>query len=240
LSAAATAQGKTMFKIRPVPFAFGAAAFGLALLAGAASGAQEPQPDAADILFERPQLQALKLGDNLTYSYSFRSADENIFGPSFDDRIALSIEQGDAPDKKRVDVEMFSAERRRAAGPFDDMNGNPLLSLMLEENLQRLATIFQSNPRYMKTAIRMALRNAKASPDRAEGFDAAAPAWKVEVAPFVNDPNKARMHGLETLTYRFRVSEAAPGEITEIDISARDSSGALLFEETTRYAGKKP
>ena len=229
-----------MRKIRPVPFAFVATAFGLALLAGGASGAQEPQPDAADILFERPQLQALKLGDNLHYSYSFRSADEKVFGPSFDDTIALTIDKGDEPDKKRVDVEMFSAERRRAAGPFDDMNGNPLLSLMLEENLQRLATIFQSNPRYMKTAIRMALRSAKAAPDKADGFDAAAPAWKVEVAPFVNDPNKARMHGLETLTYRFRVSAAAPGEITEIDIAARDASGAVLFEETTRYAGKKP
>jgi hypothetical protein len=221
-------------------FSLGAAAFGLALLAGAATGAQEPQPDAADVLFERPQMQTLKLGDNLNYSYSFRSADDKIFGPSFDDTIALTIDTGDTPDKKRIDVDLFSGERRRAAGPFDDMNGNPLLSLMLEENLQRLATIFQSNPRYMKTAIRMALRHAKASPDQADGFDAAAPAWKVEVAPFANDPNKARMHGLETLTYRFRVSEAAPGEIYEIDISARDASGAVLFEETTRYAGKKP
>ncbi|MGO9389229.1 hypothetical protein [Rhodoblastus sp.] len=229
-----------MRTFRPLSCAFGATAFGLALLAGAASGAQEPQPDAADILFERPQLQALKLGDNLNYSYSFHSADEKIFGPSFDDKIALTIDKGDAPDKKRVDVELFSAERRRAAGPFDDISGNPLLSLVLEENLQRLASIFQSNPRYMKTAIRMALRNAKASPDHADGFDAAAPAWKVEVAPFVNDPNKARMHGLDTLTYRFRVSAAAPGEIYEIDIAARDPSGAVLFEETVRYAGKKP
>ncbi|WP_294535937.1 hypothetical protein [uncultured Rhodoblastus sp.] len=229
-----------MHAFRPFPLLFGATAFALALLLGAASGAQEPQPDAADILFERPQLQALKLGDNLKYSYRFHSADEKIFGPSFDDTIALTIDRGDTPDKKRVDVQLFSAERRRAAGPFDDMAGNPLLSLMLEENLQRLATIFQSNPRYMKTAIRMALRSAKASPDRAEGFDAAAPAWKVEVAPFLNDPNKARMHGLESLTYRFRVSAAAPGEIYEIDISARDASGAVLFEETTRYDAKTP
>jgi hypothetical protein len=229
-----------MRALRPLSLVFGAAAIALAQLSGAASGAPEPLPDAADILFERPQLQALQLGDNLSYSYSFHSADEKIFGPSFDDKIALTIDRGDTPDKKRVDVQLFSAERRRAAGPFDDMNGNPLLSLMLEENLQRLATIFQSNPRYMKTAIRMALRSAKASPDRAEGFDAAAPAWKVEVAPFANDPHKARMHGLENLTYRFRVSAAAPGEIYEIDISARDASGAVLFEETTRYAGKQP
>jgi hypothetical protein len=215
---------------------FGAAAFACALFAGAASGAQEQPPSAADILFERPQLQALKSGDSLDYSYSFKSADPNLFGPAFDDSIGLRVEPGDGPDKKRVDVQMFSAERRRAAGPFEDMSGNPLLSLMLEENLQRLARIFQANPRYMKTAIRLALRNAKAAPDRSEGFDG--PGWRVEVAPFKDDPHKARMHGLDALTYRFRVSAAAPGEITEIDIQAKNDKGEVLFEETTRYAGK--
>jgi len=209
----------------------GAAAFACALVAGAASAAQEP-PSAADILFERPQLQALKPGDSLNYSYSFRSSDSALFGPSFDDRIGLRVEPGAAPDKKTVAVEMFSAERRRAAGPFDDMSGNPLLSLMLEENLQRLAAVFQANPRYMKTAIRLALRDAVATPD------SAGDGWRVEVAPFKNDPHKARMHGLDTLTYTFRVSAAAPGEITEIDIAARDPKGDVLFEETTRYAGK--
>ncbi|MCW2272667.1 hypothetical protein GJ654_01075 [Rhodoblastus acidophilus] len=214
---------------------FGAAAFACALFAGSASATQEPQ--AADILFERPQLEKLKGGDRLDYSYSFKSADPSLFGPAFDDRIGLRVEPGDGPDKKKVEVEMFSAERRRAAGPFEDMSGNPLLSLMLEENLQRLAAIFQANPRYMKTAIRLALRNAKATPEPSEGFGDA-PGWRVEVAPFKDDPHKARMHGLDTLTYRFRVSEAAPGEITEIAISARDAKGDVLFEETTRYAGK--
>jgi hypothetical protein len=211
---------------------FGAAAFACALFAGSGFAAQEPL--AADILFERPQLEKLKGGDSLDYSYSFRSADEKLFGPAFDDRIGLRVEPGDGPDKKKVEVEMFSKERRRAAGPFEDMSGNPLLSLMLEENVQRLAAIFQSNPRYMKTAIRLALRNAKATPEESDG----APGWRVEVNPFKDDPHKARMHGLDTLTYRFRVSEAAPGEITEIDISARDAKGEVLFEETTRYAGK--
>jgi hypothetical protein len=222
----------------------GVAAIGL-LLAGAASGAPDSAPvnsgeppAAADILFERPQLKTLKAGESLNYTYNFQSSDPKMFGPSVTDHIGLRVEPGDGADKKTVAVDMFSAERRRAAGPFDDMSGNPLLSLMLEENLQRLSAIFAANPRYMKTAIRIALRNAKASPDHAEGFDPAAPAWRVEVEPFKNDSNKERMHGLDTLTYRFRVSTAAPGEITEIDIAARDPSGAILFEETTRYAGK--
>jgi hypothetical protein len=231
---------RTMSKFQPISLAFATGAFALALLAGGASGAQEPPPAAADILFERPQLLALNVGESLSYSYRFQSADANLFGPAVDDKIGLRIEPGDTPDKRRVEVDLFSAERHRAAGPFDDMSGNPLLSLMLEENLQRLANIFQANPRYMKTAIRMALRNAKALPDKADGFDAAAPAWKVEVTPFKDDANKARMHGLDTLTYVFRVSAAAPGEIYQIDIAARDPAGVVLYEETTNYAGKAP
>jgi hypothetical protein len=214
---------------------FLSAGSGFLLSAGDARAAPESPPSAADILFERPQLKNLKPGDSLTYSYSFKSADEKLFGPSFDDRIALRIEPGDAPDKKTVAVEMFSQARRRAAGPFDDMTGNPLLTLMLEENLQRLSQIFQANPRYMKTAIRLALRNAAARPDPSGAGGAG---WRVEVAPFRDDPHKTRMHGLDSLTYLFRVSPEAPGEITEIDISARDPKGAVLFEETTLYAGK--
>lgn len=219
--------------MQPRASRLGAAALAVALLAATGASGADP-PSAADILFERPQLQALKPGDSLDYSYSFRSADPNLFGPAFDDRIGLRIDPGDAPDKKTVAVEMFSNERRLAAGPFEDMTGNPLLTLMLEENLQRLAQIFQANPRYIKTAIRLALRNAVATLDQT----ADAPGWRVEVAPFRNDPNKARMHGLDALTYLFRVSPDAPGEITEIDISARDAKGDVLFEETTRYAGK--
>ena len=64
-------------------------------------------------------------------------------------------------------------------------------------------------------------------------------AWRVEVAPFKDDPQKDRMNGLETLTYVFRVAPDLPGAVYEIDISARDPAGAVLLEEKLRYDGKK-
>ena len=233
-----------MRKIEILTSRLAAAALGCALLASipfaSSSARADAPPSAANLLFERPQLKALKSGDDLTYAYTFHSSDPTLFGPSFDDNIDLRIAPGAGPDTRNVDVRLFSGEHRRPAGPFDDVSSNPLLILMLEENIQRLATVFHANPQYMKTAIRLALRNATATPDKAEGFDPAAPAWQVSVQPFRDDPNKERMHGLDSLTYVFHVSGAAPGEITAIDIAARDASGAVLFEETTRYVRKTP
>ena len=202
-----------------------------------AAYAEDNPPPAADLLFEAPQLANTKPGDELDYSYSQKSADPAKYGAAFDDTIKLSIEDaGKASGERNVRVEMFSAERRRAAGPFEGMTGNPVLSLFLENNIQQLSALLHANPRYLKNAIRSALRTAPSTPDQIDGQKQA---WRVEVAPFKGDPQKDRMNGLETLTYVFRVAPDLPGAVYEIDISARDPAGAVLLEEKLRYDGKK-
>ena len=203
----------------------------------AAALAQDKPPAAADILFEAPQLANTKPGDELNYSYSQKSADPAKYGKAFDDKVTLTIDEaGKAPEERNVRVGMFSAENRRPAGPFKSMSGNPVISLMLENNIQQLSALFKANPRYLKNAIRAALRDAQTAPDKIDGQ---AKAWRVEIAPFRNDPQKERMNGLDTLTYVFRVAPDLPGAVYEIDIAARDAAGAVLLEETLRYDGKK-
>jgi hypothetical protein len=90
------------------------------------------------------------------------------------------------------------------------MSGNPVISLMLENNIQQLSTLFKANPRYLKNAIRAALREAPTAPDQIDGQ---VKAWRVEIAPFKNDPQKERMNGLDTLTYVFRVAPDLPGGV---------------------------
>jgi hypothetical protein len=202
-----------------------------------AAYAEDKPPAAADLLFESQQLANTKPGEELDYSYSQKSADPAKYGPAFDDKIKLSIEDaGKASDERNVRVEMFSAERHKAAGPFEGMTGNPVLSLFLENNIQQLSNLLHANPRYLKNAIRRALRDAPSAPDQIDGQKQA---WRVEVAPFKDDPQKDRMNGLETLTYVFRVAPDLPGAVYEIDISARDAAGAVLIEEKLHYDGKK-
>ena len=219
-------------KLRPGPVAVC-----LLLVVVGQALAQDQPPSAADLLFEAPQLANTKPGDELNYTYSQKSADPAKYGASFDDRIKLTIEEaGHAANERKVSVDMFSAERRRAAGPFEDMSGNPVIVLMLENDIERLSSLLGANPRYFKQAIRRALREASSAPDKIEGQ---AEAWRVEVAPFKDDPKSERMAGLGSLTYVFRVAPGLPGAVYEIDIAARDASGAVLIEETLRYDGTK-
>jgi hypothetical protein len=215
-------------------FVIGAFALGSAQ---AADNSAPSPPPAADLLFETPQMGNTKVGDKLDYSYSQKSADPAQYGESFDDKIKLMVDEaGKAPNERTVRVEMFSGEHKKPAGPFVEMTGNPVMMLMLENNVQQLSEMFKANPRYFKNAIRRALRDAPSVPDQIDGQKQA---WRVEVTPFKDDPDKGRLRGLDALTYVFRVSPDLPGVIYEIDISARDPAGAVLLQEKLRYDGQK-
>lgn len=215
----------------------------LALLLGAAltgpAGAGEPAtpPSAATLLFETPQLGATRPGHPLTYRYTRKVSDPEL-GPSFEDTIRLEVEPAGsgAPEGARtLKVNFFSAERHRAAGPFEDVTGNPVLMLFLENHLADLSGRLMGNPRYFKNAIRAALR------DKAEVTRTAFTVgggmhggWRVKVRPFAGDPNARRMRGLDTLTYEFDVAPDLPGEIVRMTITA-DTKDGRLWEEALTY-----
>jgi hypothetical protein len=107
----------------------------VAAASGASAAADNAPPDAGTLLFEEPQLETTRPGDVLNYSYSRKTSDDGKFGPSFSDRIRLTIEKGEKAESRTVEVQLFTGANRRAAGPFLDMTGNPLLSLFLENHI---------------------------------------------------------------------------------------------------------
>lgn len=194
-------------------------------------------PEAADILFERHQLAGTKPGDTLSYAYSRKVTDAEL-GPSFDDRIRLMIEPGPGGDARDVRVDFFSVERHHAAGPFEGVTTNPVLMLFLENHLVDLSGRLKGNPRYLKNAIRSALRDRA----RVETADISVDGrtlkgWRITVKPFEGDANATRMRGLESLTYTFDVAPDLPGEVARIEIAA-EAPGGRLWEETIAYDPK--
>lgn len=202
-----------------------------------ATGASAAVPSAAALLFDTPQLEATTPGRTLTYLYTRKVSDPEL-GPSFDDKIRLEVEPASAgaPAAARtLKANFFSAERHRAAGPFEDVTGNPVMILFLENHLSDLSGKLLGNPRYFKNAIRAALR------DKAEVSDArfmiggrTYKGWRVKVTPFAGDPNGKRMRGLDTLTYEFDVAPDLPGEIVRMMITA-DAKDGRLWEEALTY-----
>ena len=211
----------------------------LALGAGVGAARADSVPDAATLLFDRPQLEGTKPGDVLAYSYSRKVSDAALFGPSFDDTIRLTIDRGANDDSRTVRVELFTGANRRAAGPFQDMTGNPILSLFLEQHIQVLASQFEANPRYFKTIIRAALRDkAVVTKDAVEIGGRSFSGWHVKITPFKDDPHKALMKGLAAMVYDFAVTKDVPGQIAEIRVTAPDGPNRDLLDERIVYAAK--
>lgn len=226
------------FPPRPVLFRLA-----LGLLLGAAlagpAGAEEAgaPPSAAALLFETPQLEATQPGQPLTYLYTRKVSDPEL-GASFEDRIKLEVEpagSGAPAGSRTLKADFFSGERHRAAGPFEDVTGNPVLILFLENHLADLSGKLMGNPRYFKNAIRAALRD-KAEVTRTS-FTVGGRlygGWRVKVQPFAGDPNARKMRGLDTLAYEFDVAPDLPGEIVRMTITA-DAKDGRLWEEALTY-----
>jgi hypothetical protein len=211
----------------------------IAVAGGGSVAAENAPPDAGTLLFEEPQLETTRPGDVLNYSYTRKTSDDSKFGPSFSDHIRLTIEKGDKAESRTVEVQLFTGANHRAAGPFPDMMGNPLLSLFLENHIGMLSTQFHANPRYLKNAIRAGLRDkATVEAGRVDVGGRSEPGWHVRLMPFKDDPNKDHMLGLDTMTYEFAVTKEVPGEIAEIHITAAGGQGARLLDERVVYDAK--
>lgn len=194
-------------------------------------------PNASDLLFEEPQMKNTAPGSTITYAYLRRSGiSKGPFGPTMDDRIKLSIDAGASAENRTIRVEMFSGANRFPAGPFEDMPGNPVMTLFLEHHLMDLARVLSANPRYLKNAIRKSLRdNATVTPTTVTVKGQTVEAWRVETRPFVEDKMKERMRGLSNLTYTFVTSRAVPGELLSIEAQSKTEDGGELLQENLSY-----
>ncbi|KMO41627.1 hypothetical protein VQ03_12595 [Methylobacterium tarhaniae] len=211
----------------------------LATLAGpaAAQGTPEAPPTATTLLFETNQLTDAAPGRALSYRYTrFSGIDGAPFGPPVEDRIREEVAPGATPETRNLKVEMFSGERRMPTATYEDMPGNPVLVRFLEHHLDDLAKVLKGNPRYIKNAIRRALReSATVTPTEAGVDGKTVPGWRIVARPFVDDPVRDRLRGFDGLTYTFVVSPKVPGQIVSIDVRATNPEGGILLQETLTY-----
>ena len=194
-------------------------------------------PDPTTLLFETNQIGNAPVGQALSYRYTRFSGIEGApFGPPIEDRIREEVSAGEKPDTRNLRVEMFSGERRMPTATYQDFPGNPVLVRFLEHHLEDLAKVLKGNPRYIKNAIRRALReNASVTATEVDTGGGKKPGWQIVVRPFVDDPVRDRLRGFDGLTYTFVLSPAVPGQIVSIDARATNPEGGILLQETLTH-----
>lgn len=225
-------------------------ALGLAVLPALAEDASKPAivtqanaaaaPSAADLLFDQPHMKNAAPGSTLTYDYLRRSGiAKGPFGAPLQDTVQLKVEPGKSAEGRDISVVMFSGLNRVPAGPFEDMAGNPIVSLFLENHLRGLAKVLEANPRYLKLAIRKGLREkATVTPTKVTVGGREVDGWRVVTKPFQGDSMAQRMRGLDDMTYTFVTAPSVPGEIVSIEASSKSTDGGELLEEKLNYDQK--
>jgi hypothetical protein len=200
--------------------------------AEAAASAQAATPTAQALLFDAEYLLSLRAPSRLIYHYTQRTADEELFGPGYEDEIAMRLTASQAASdadgkagnsKKDVTVTLFSGERAREIGPITRVSGNPILMVFLERDIQQMSRHVGGQPVYFRNVIRAAFRDkARIEPVEITWEGRPAHAMRVTIEPFKDDPNGQRMQLFRTKRYQFTVSDAVPGGIYRIETTIGD------------------
>jgi hypothetical protein len=203
-------------------------AFMLSAQPGAAADDVSPAEKA---LFVTDHLATLK--PPTTLRYSFRKS--GTLEPGFDDKVLVSLRA--QPDGRccTAAAEFLSGSRRLTLPEVESAQGNPVILYFLERDIREMQRLTKGQQNYFRKRIRMAVyQGATMSAVSASYLGRSVAARQITVAPYLDDPLRARFETLAGKRYAFTLSDQVPGGVASIRTQV-DSAGAppLLVEEMT-------
>jgi len=198
-------------------------------LVASGAGAQDRISAAETLLFQTDHLK--NVAPPATLSYAFRKTGSAETG--FDDAVELRVRGGGGA--KRVSVGFFTAERRIAFPEVSGAEGNPVLLCFLERDIREMQRLTKGQQNYFRKRIRMAVYQGATMNEATVNYLGRSVATRqINVAPYVDDPLRARFEALAAKRYVFTLSDQVPGGVVGIR-SQVDGAGALplLVEELT-------
>lgn len=212
----------------PLLLAFATLAFG--------AGAAEDYSPAEKALFMTNQLAALQPPATLNYSFSRSGSLE----PAFDDRVAIRLSAQADGRCCAAAAEFLSGARRLALPDLESVQGNPALLYFLERDIREMNRLTKGQSNYFRKRIRMAVYQSATIRKLSvtwQGREVAA--QQITIAPYLDDPLRARFETLAGKRYVFTLSDAVPGGVYAIrtQVDAADAAAAPLLVEEMRLAG---
>lgn len=214
-----------------------------ALAVSLAAAPAKADPSATSLLFQNAHFDALPDGTVLSYRYERDTVDPTKLGGAFEDDIKLTLGEAGADGRREIVVQLFTGDRRKPAGPFSQMLGNPLVMLFLEADVNVMQELVGGNPRYLRNKIRAALRSGgdvAATTVTIDGVEV--PAERIRLKPFADDVHRAELGAFIEKTYEFVVSDKVPGALVSLRAVTPQlaGTGEPYLEEEIRYVGAAP
>ena len=205
--------------------------------ASSAASTGEPISEAERLLFMHPHLATVRTPRTLSYAWSAQAA----ASASPPDRATLTLRPRADGTCCSVHGEYLSGLMAVNLPDFDDATANPILLYFLESEVRLLQRTTQGQSAHFRRQIRMALATDAHVADatvRWNGKDV--PGHAVRVAPFVDDPYRARFEREAATEYVFILSDEVPGGVAAMSATLPDPGAPNAPLERRRLVLEDP
>jgi hypothetical protein len=182
-------------------------------------------------LFMENHLAGLK--PPLTLHYTFRRAGSLEEG--FEDKVSLTLTRQADGGCCAASTKFLSGPRQLALPDVESAQGNPLILYFLERDIREMQRLTKGQQNYFRKRIRMAAyQGAQVRPATLQFRGRSIAGQVIEIAPYLDDPLRARFEKLANKRYVFTLSDAVPGGVYSIRSQVAGASAdapALLVED---------
>jgi len=196
--------------------------------AEAADAAPVKFSEAETLLWRTDQLKDIKKPTRLKYEFKKGGSLEK----GFTDSVVLNIVKVKPDGMKAGNLQFFTGERHHYVPPYENIDGNPVLSIYLEGDVYEMKRLTGGSWIYFQKRIKRALaENAQVTPVTVTYDGREVQAKQVTISPYATDPRAQRTqkyHRFANKKYVFTVSDEIPGYLYEIQTTtpAEQSAGA--------------
>jgi len=211
----------------------------LAIWTGVASAAAADEPNAVKMIFESKHLSNVEQGDQVEYKFNRSVTDARLLGEGFSDEITLKIVASKPTGEKDVNLQIYTGERARDLQKIAGMTINPVFILYFDQAVKSFSQLAGGQLAYLKRVFSMALKDkAKIEPAKVQYKGKSIDAYRISVAPYVDDQNASKMEGWNNSKFVLVVSEQVPGEIVDMHSTFTNPKvGNLTLQERITLAG---
>jgi hypothetical protein len=209
----------------------------LALLAGLqAPSARAAEDSIARLVFEPGRFAAVTEPQTLHYRFDTRGRgiEKTLSAPG-----RVEVREIGADGAKKVWLDLFEGEARRAIGPVDAREQNPLLLVFLQMDVTEMSRLTTGAAAYFQQQIRKHFNETVPTEAVEVEVDGKpVPATRITIRPFTADPRIAQFPAFRDKAYEITVADGVPGGLWSVAARTPDpKTGELILEKSMTFVG---
>jgi hypothetical protein len=177
----------------------------------------------------------------LTLRYTYRKS--GTLEEGFDDKVdVILVAQADGSCCS-ASARFLTGAREMRQPEVEGVQGNPAILYFLERDVREMQRLTKGQANYFRKRIRMAIYNGASTRELTLPYRGRpVAAREISIAPYLDDPNRARFENLAGKQYVFILSDAVPGRLYGIrsQVNGKSADAPALIVEEMFVDGAEP